>query len=141
MVHLLDINILIALVDPAHVHHQRSRIWFFGPSVSAWATCPIVENGFVRILSQPVYPGFGGSVSDARDALQVLTSFPGHQFWKDEVSICDSKVFSSVTSSKNLTDQYLLALAVGNGGKFATLDERIKAESVTGGAGAFVLVP
>lgn len=139
--HLLDVNILIALGDPAHAHHQRSRTWFLSPEREAWATCPLTENGFVRIVGHPGYPGFGGGTTEARTALRALTSAPGHQFWPDDLSVMDSAVFPRIASSKHLTDQYLLALAVHRSGILATLDQRIDAAVVSGGSAACFVLP
>ena len=79
--HLLDINVLLALADSLHVHHGRSRGWFLSEDVDAWATCPITENGFVRILGHASYPGLEGEAEEARQVLEILVSYPGQQFW------------------------------------------------------------
>ncbi len=139
--HLLDVNILIALGDPAHVHHQRTRAWFLSSDRQAWATCPLTENGFVRILGHSGYPGFDGGTEEARAALRALTSASGHQFWPDELSVVDAATFPRVSSSKHLTDHYLLALAVRRGGHLAILDQRIDASLVPGGPAACFLLP
>ena len=139
--HLLDVNILIALGDPAHVHHRRVRAWFLSSERQAWATCPLTENDFVRILGHSGYPGFAGGTEEARAALRALTSAPGHQFWPDDVSVTDATTFPRVSASKHLTDHYLLALTVHHGGHFATLDQRIDANLVPGGASACFLLP
>ena len=139
--HLLDVNILIALGDPAHVHHRRVRAWFLSSERQAWATCPLTENGFVRILGHSGYPDFAGGTEEARAALRALTSAPGHQFWPDDVSVTDPGAFPRLSASKHLTDHYLLALAVHRGGKFATLDQRIDASLVAGGPAACFLLP
>ena len=139
--HLLDVNILIALGDPVHTHHQRARSWFLSPARDAWATCPLTENGFVRIVGQNAYQSFTGATEDARAALNVLTSNPGHQFWPDSLSLRDKVVFPQLSRSKHLTDFYLLALAVSRKGKFATLDPRVDPSLVPGGPQAYFLLP
>lgn len=139
--HLLDVNILIALSDPAHIHHQRVRCWFLSGERDAWATCPLTENGFVRILGHMGYSEFAGGTEGARAALCVITGSPGHQFWSDDLSLTDAKVFSTLASAKQLTDQYLLALAVAHDAMFATLDERIDPSFIAGGAEAYFIVP
>jgi uncharacterized protein len=138
--HLLDINILLALGDPHHVHHARTRVWFLAIANEGWVTCPITENGFVRILGQSSYPGFEGNIDDARQMLEALVSFPRHQFWPDDLSILDMGVLPKLRSPKHLTDLYLLALAIKKKGKFATLDERIDPEVVPGGKHSLVLI-
>lgn len=139
--YLLDVNILIALGDPNHIHHGRARGWFLSERREAWATCPLTENAFIRILGHANYPEFDGDTDDARAALQVLTSAPGHQFWSDALSITDSALFPELPASKHLTDVYLLALAIQRQGRFATFDERIKSGAIPGGTAAYFLVP
>jgi len=139
--HLLDINVLIALVDPDHLHHAGASSWFHSAERGAWATCPLTENGFIRILSQPTYPAFSGTSENARKTLRTLTSNPGHQFWPDSVSLRDIRTFPRLSGARNLTDLYLLALAVSREATFATLDRRIDPGSVNGGPSAYFLVP
>ena len=139
--HLLDVNVLIALGDPNHVHHHRVRKWFLSPARQAWATCPIVENGFVRILGQTTYPGFSGGPEDARKVLAAMKAGPGYQFWEDGLSLCDQNQLPHLTNSKHLTDLYLLALAISRQGKLATLDQRIDPSLVPGGIQAYCLLP
>ena len=139
--YLLDANLLIALGDPNHIHHGRARGWFLSAQREGWATCPITENAFIRILGHPNYPEFGGDCNDARAALRVLTSASGHQFWSDDLSITDSGMFPKLAGSKLLTDVYLLGLAVHRHGEFATFDERIRPGLVPGGGDAYFLVP
>jgi toxin-antitoxin system PIN domain toxin len=139
--HLLDINILIALGDQSHVHHRRARAWFLSPRCEAWATCPLTENGFIRILGHPSYPDFGGGTEDARSILRALTDAPGHQFWPDDLTLVDEAAFPRLPASKQLTDLYLLALSARRGGQFATLDQRIDSALVPGGASAYFPIP
>ncbi len=139
--HLSDINVLIAIGDPKHVHHQRTRKWFLSAERQAWATCPITENGFIRILGQPSYPDFGGSPEDARQVLDALTTLPGHQFWPDTVSVLNQTAIPKLAGSKHLTDLYLLALAVERKGSLVTLDERINPSLLPGGPQAYYLIP
>ena len=139
--HLLDVNVLIALGDPTHTHYHRARAWFLSSSGQAWATWPLTENGFVRVLGQLAYPGFKGVAADARMALQTLVSFPGHQFLPDDLSFCDAKAFPKVSNSRHLTDLYLLGLAVSRQGKLVTLDERIDPSIIPGGPQAYFVLP
>ena len=139
--HLLDINVLLALVDPGHVHHERTRSWFFSPARQAWATCPITENGFVRILGHAAYPGFEREIEEARMVLKSLVNYPGHQFWSDDLSLLDRKAIPKLSNSKHLTDLYLLALAVKRKASFATLDQRIDSRLIPGGTEACVVLP
>ncbi|MBL9146912.1 MAG: hypothetical protein JNM99_24730 [Verrucomicrobiaceae bacterium] len=138
---LLDANVLIALGDPSHVHHRRVQQWFHSQPGRAWATCSLTENAFIRIISTASYPGHVGDVNQLRQVLAQMCSFPGHQFWKDSVSLRDKTVFPQLPPSKHLTDIYLLGLAVAHKGKLATLDRRIDPKRIPGGSQAYFLIP
>ena len=142
MVHLLDVNLLIALVDRDHTHHLTARSWFAENQGNGWATCPITENGFVRILSNPKYPGKTGSALQIVHLLRALKSNPAHQFWPDTLSIdeYDGFAFNDQTSHKSVTDLYLLGLATSKDGKLATLDRRIDPGQINGGSKALTLI-
>jgi toxin-antitoxin system PIN domain toxin len=141
--HLLDVSVLVALCDPAHEFHNEASAWFQSVRADGWATCPLTENGLVRILGHPSYPGGPGSPARVRPLLQALTRTSGHEFWPDDLSIADAEAFPSLarTTAASLTDLYLLALAIHHGGRFATFDRRIDPAAVPGGAAALVLVP
>jgi toxin-antitoxin system PIN domain toxin len=141
VVHLLDVNVLIALSDEAHDYNRRAVAWFMQDQQRAWATCPITENGFVRIIGHRNYPGFSGGTSAACQLLGALCSLPGHQFWQDSVSLRDQSSFGSMPDSKQLTDHYLLGLAVSRKGRFVTFDQRMDASLITGGTRALFLIP
>ncbi len=124
MANLLDVNVLIALIDPSHVAHDPAHAWFAAGGSVAWATSPLTENGLVRIVSHPRYPNAVGSTAVAIDLLRSLRAHPGHRFWPDDLSLTDEGVVEPkhpVTSAK-LTDAYLLALAINNGGVLVTFD-------------------
>ncbi len=139
--YLLDVNALIALADPLHVHHEKVARWFARSHREGWATCPLTENGFVRIIGHPQYPQGPGSTDAARRLLNALRSQPGHQFWPDSFSLCDSGQLPILPSTKDLTDGYLLALAIGRQARFATLDRRFDPALVPGGTVACFLIP
>ncbi len=141
MIHLLDVNVLIALCDPAHPHAGAALQFFRGITRDGWATCPLVENEFLRIFGSTKYPGGPGSPHAARLILAGLLATPGHQFWRDDLSLMDMRAFSSLPSSDDLTDIYLLALAVKQGGRFATFDHSIDAPLLPGGPGAYFIIP
>jgi toxin-antitoxin system PIN domain toxin len=140
--HLLDVNVLVALCDSAHEFHENASSWFADVRSDGWATCPITENGLVRIFGHPAYPGGPGSPAKARPLLQALVRAPGHSFWADEVSIADPAMFPSLNdaSSSSLTDLYLLGLAIHHGARFATFDLRIDPSVLPGGRGALAIV-
>ena len=125
--YLLDANVLIALAWPEHSAHERARRWFAHHSKFGWATCPITQAALVRVLSNP---GFSPRALTPSQALQVLTAnveLPGHHFWSDSISLRDAlmRMSTALTGHKQVTDAYLVALAIHNRGKLATLDRRI----------------
>jgi toxin-antitoxin system PIN domain toxin len=135
MIGLLDVNVLIALVDPGHVHHDAAHAWFNHEGRQGWASCPITQNGLVRIVSHPKYPNATSSVAEAVDLLRRLTAVSGHTFWPDTVSLCDPAVFlhQQTRASAHTTDTYLLGLAVSRGGRLVTFDRRLSSAAVRGG--------
>ncbi|MFA6111744.1 MAG: TA system VapC family ribonuclease toxin [Candidatus Latescibacterota bacterium] len=139
---LLDVNLLVALCDADHVHHRQARSWFRTSGDTGWATCPLTENGLLRVMGNLGYPGGPGSPAEVRPLLQHLRSLPGHQFWDDDISPADKRALPSLEgiSAKQLTDVYLLALAVHHGGTLASLDSRIDPSLVPGGRRALVVI-
>ena len=140
MISLLDVNVLIALVDGDHAHHETATEFFRNTIQQGWATCPLTENGFLRILDHPSYPGGPGSPNEARRLLAAYRAAPGHQFWPDDISLTDEKLIGGLPAPKGLTDIYLLALATKRGGRLVTLDRGIDASQVPGGAGACLVL-
>ncbi|MBT3470779.1 MAG: VapC toxin family PIN domain ribonuclease [Opitutae bacterium] len=135
MVRLLDINVLIALYDPGHEHHDLSHGWFEGIRKEGWATCPLTENGFIRIMSHPNNPASLGLPREAAKRLRQFRKSGHHVFWPDELSVLDSPPFKlgSLTSGKFLLDIYLLGLAARNKGALSTFDERMMTKCVRNG--------
>lgn len=138
---LLDVNVLIALGDPYHEHHERVHAWFHAEKARAWATCPLTENGFLRILGNPSYKDSPGTPAEIRPVLQTICLAPGHQFWPDEISLRDAGRHAMLPSSRHLTDYYLLSLAVHRRGRLASLDERIDPTFIPGGSRAYLIIP
>lgn len=140
--HLLDVNVLIALIDPAHVQHEEAHTWFARVGRKSFATCPITENGLLRIVGHPKYPNSPGPPSAVASALLALRALPGHAFWSDSISLMDGKVadVALLSSHTRVTDSYLLALARANDGRLATLDQRLATEAVASGAEALTLI-
>jgi uncharacterized protein len=130
---LLDINVLLALFDQQHVHHRRARGWLEDEVAGGWASCAVTQNGFVRIISQPGYPS-PITPKAAIDLLRAATSTDYHEFWPCSVSLVDSEAVDSsrVHSHRQVTDTYLLALAVKSGGRFATFDQSISPQAARG---------
>src|SRR5574337_407935 len=129
---LLDVNVLLALLDCDHVDHEQARAWITQEIEQGWASCAITQNGFVRIISQQRYPS-PVSPRHAIDLLARATHTQHHEFWPCTVSVLDPKVISPsrVHSSKQVTDAYLLALAVANRGRFVTFDQSIALTTVS----------
>lgn len=132
---LLDINVLIALIDPGHVQHDQAHAWFAAKGQKFWATCPITEHGVLRIVGHPRYPNSPGSPAAVAGLLAAFLESPGHAFWPDDVSLFDRKQVNSarLLDSAHLTDSYLLALAHVHGGQLATFDRRLVTDAVIEG--------
>lgn len=132
--YLLDVNVLIALFDPAHVHHDPAHEWFADIGRSSWATCPITENGAIRIISSARYPNSPGTPAAVVALLAGLRAVPGHIFWPDDISLMDNSIDPSrLLNAGQVTDTYLLALAQAHQGKLATFDRRLVTDAVRDG--------
>ena len=133
-VHLLDVNVLVALFDPDHVHHEIAHDWFGDHRAEGWATSPTTENSFVRVLSNAAY---NGTISRPEAIVERLLAFreSGHHcFWHDVASVVDITLFRpSYMRGRQVTDTYLLGVAVRMGGRLVTFDRSI-AVSAVGGA-------
>ena len=128
-VSLLDVNFLVALFDEEHIHHEPAHSWFAVHRGDGWASCPLTENGVVRILSNMTYSGVAESAGQVRGRLDAFCKSGDHVFWPDSISLRDVRFDFSEVTHRQLTDLYLLALAVENGGHLATFDGRIRQSS------------
>lgn len=135
MSYLLDVNVLIALIDPCLQQHDTAHGWFAAKGRHAWATCPITENGVLRIVGHGSYPNSPGAPATVMPLLRTMCALEGHAFWPDDLSLCDcGKVdFNQLVNSKQVTDTYLLALARLHGGRLATFDRRLVVKAVLDG--------
>ena len=131
---LLDVNVLIALFDPDHVHHDPAHDWFEDNRRFGWATCPLTENAIVRILANPAYVAGAESTAQIVKRLRRFCGSGGHIFWGDTLSVRDRQRFPATfpVSTRQVTDSYLLALAVANDGTLATFDSSIALATVVG---------
>jgi toxin-antitoxin system PIN domain toxin len=131
---LLDVNILLALFHDAHVHHDVAHDWFVDHAESGWASCPMTENGLIRILGSPTRLKEHRPLQEARELLKTFCEHTAHQFWPDDISIRDSDRFNvdAIRGHQQVTDAFLLGLAVKHGGRFVTLDQRISLAAVKG---------
>jgi len=130
---LLDVNVLLALMDRDHVHHGQALAWWRKERDNGWASCSLTQNGFVRIFCQGTYTG-RPTVAQAIEQLRLQLAEPGHEFWPDDLSITDASLFdrTRILGPKQITDVYLLALAVKNGGRFVTFDRSIPVAAARG---------
>jgi toxin-antitoxin system PIN domain toxin len=130
---LCDVNVLIALFDESHVHHEAAHDWFADDGSAGWASCATTETGFLRILGNPRL-----GVTETRDvlltSLRKLCKASAHTFWSESVSLRDDTLFddSVLVSHRQLTDVYLLGLAVRMDGRLATFDRSIPLAAVKG---------
>ena len=129
---LLDVNVWVALFDDAHQFSARANAFIETPGIQI-ATCPLVENGVIRVLSLPSYGRKGGlPIQRVRDQLRAACSALDHAFWPDDISLRDDSLvdFNRVQGHNQITDLYLLALAVHRGGCLASFDQAIALSSV-----------
>jgi toxin-antitoxin system PIN domain toxin len=140
--YLLDVNVLIALLDPVHVQHDTAHAWFAAQGQHAWATCPLTENGVLRIVGHARYPNTPGSPAAVAPLVAQLRQSPGHVFWPDDLSLLDRERVDAdrLLSAGQVTDSYLLALACAHGGQLASFDRRLVTDAVHGGARALHLI-
>ena len=140
--YLLDVNVLIALVDPMHVQHDPAHEWFARVGNRSWATCPLTENGLLRIVGHPRYPNSPGIPAAVADILAGLLVLSGHVFWPDDISLLDAERVETdqLLSHGQVTDSYLLALAYAHGGQLASFDRRLVVDAVRDGADALHLI-
>ena len=134
MTFLLDVNLLIALFDRQHVNHESAHAWFAKSAIASWASCPITENGFLRVVSSPAYPTVTATPEEAMTHLERFCALPGHVFWPDEVSLLDAldgSLKRRLAGHGQITDFYLAALAAHRGGRLATCDGSL-ARSLSG---------
>ena len=127
MTTLLDVNVLVALAWPNHVHHRPARSWFEKSHSEGWATCSTTQNAFVRISSNPKVVDEARTPAEAVLLLQRLLKLDGHRFWSDDVSIAQSKTIDvdRIRGYRQVMDAHLIALARRHGGRLATFDRKI----------------
>lgn len=142
MKYLLDVNVLIALLDQDHLFHERAEEWFEAEAGNGWATCPITENGVLRIIGSPRYPKGPGTPAAVVGMVAALRALPAHEFWPDEISILESDLVdpAQLGNSASITDTYLLALAVHWGGRLASFDQRLSFNAVRADTRALHLI-
>lgn len=140
---LLDVNALLALLDPMHVHHDAAHRWYANRSPLRLLTCSHLENGVIRVASQPKYPNCLGTSGRVRESLKEFIGKAGAEFCEHDVSLLDDEVLlqpAGLTPSR-VSDLYLLALAASQRARLATFDRGIPAAAVAGGVGALEVIP
>ncbi|WP_417563521.1 TA system VapC family ribonuclease toxin [Microbacterium sp.] len=138
---LLDVNVLIALIDPTHQHHDAAHAWFFDCRDGGWATCSTTENGVIRIVSHPRYSN-SQPVATVMDSLDTLVAVPGHRRITEDVTLLSADVDRSrMLSSTQVTDTYLLYLAHANRAQLATFDRRLSTAALPQATDAILQIP
>ena len=124
---MLDLNLLLALAWPLHIHHDPAHSRFDREALPGWATCPLTQLGFVRLSSDPAFTSDAVSPTEALTLLQDITAMDGHEFRSNNVD-CVSAAFANVmqiAGHRQVTGAYLLSLARKRSGCLATLDRRM----------------
>jgi len=124
---LLDVNLLIALAWPSHIHYEQAHAWFADNAAFGWATCPVTQCGFVRVSSNPKIIADAVSPKEALSVLNGIVSMENHVFWPDSIPLSESSYIPAnlLIGHRQVTDAYLLGLAISNNGQLATMDKRI----------------
>ena len=140
--YLLDVNVMIAIIDAQHVDHRRAKRWFESTDDLHWLSCPLTQNGVIRILSNPRY-SVGITPSRAMKSLRILLTRGQHQFVSDSISILDPDIVDSnhLLSHNQITDTYLLALAAAYNASLATFDRRLVTAAVRSEKKSVYLIP
>ena len=138
---LLDVNVIVALLSGDHVHHDAAHDWFAEAGRRGWATTPLTENGAIRVLSNPAVYAAALTASSIRDHLRRFCGLDGHRFWPSDVSLLQDDVLTphATITHRQLTDIYLLALAVRHDGCLATFDTAIPLSVVKGATSTHLL--
>lgn len=134
-VSLLDVNVLVALFFPDHIHHDLAHDWFADHRQEGWATCPLTENGLIRVACQQPSEDALVRPVDVIAGLERFYRDKFHRAWTDAVSLTDTRLFARqfIGGHRQVTDVYLLGLAKKMGGRLATFDQTIPVKAVRGG--------
>jgi len=124
---LLDVNVLVALAWPTHVGHPHVQKWFARHGRETWATCPVTQSGFIRILSNPSFAPNALSPAEAIRLLEEIVARPGHRFWPFEIGVVQAirQFLPRIQGYRQISDAYLLGLALHHRGKLVTLDQGV----------------
>ncbi|HEX4159088.1 MAG TPA: TA system VapC family ribonuclease toxin [Rhizomicrobium sp.] len=136
---LFDVNVLIALLDRDHVSHAAATAWYRAHAEQGWASCPITEHGTARVMSSPGYPN-PLPVAEIVARLGQAARSGAHEFWPGDASLLDASVFDrqAILGPRQITDRYLIALAVKHRGRLVTFDQAIRPSGVCGASDAHI---
>jgi toxin-antitoxin system PIN domain toxin len=139
---LLDVNVLVALFQPEHVHHDLAHDWFADHRQDGWATCPVTEAGLVKLLANPRFHSGGVGVAAVVERLRRLQSDRAHEWWEANISLTDPKLFelTAIQGHRQVNDVYLAGLAQSRGGKLVTFDRAVLWRAVSGAKPSLVEV-
>ena len=142
MRYLLDVNTVLPLLDPRHVFLDSAHRWAASEPTSVWLTCPIVQNGVLRVACQPRYPNTLGTMQAVHEVMMAFVAHPRHLFCPDDVSLLDVHAVAkpAMLTPAALTDLYLLSLAIKHEARLATFDRRIQFAAIGVGARTLVLI-
>jgi hypothetical protein len=142
---LLDVNALIALLSRDHLHHERMHQWFATHSSKGWATCPITENGAIRIMSQDALDAARLQPSEVVAALRATAESHAkdHRFWSDAISLTDDTLFrvEYILGPKLVTDAYLLGLAAKHNARLVSFDRTLPWQAIRNGTARLIETP
>jgi uncharacterized protein len=138
---LLDVNVLIALLDAGHLHHRQSMNWLVAHLGQGWASCPLTQNGCIRIFSIPAYSNTVPAAQIAQ-RLAEAAQHPAHTFWPASISLLepDRLAWDRLLSGRQMTDAYLLALAIEQSGYLVTLEQGVPLAAVRGAQSQHLVV-
>ncbi len=128
MIALLDVNVLVALAWPNHIHFEAAHRWFDAHRSSGWATCPLTQTAFVRVSSNGRVVPEARSPREALALLERIVALADHVFWSDDTSLVASRYVrrEALVGHRQVTDAHLLALALKRRGTLATFDRAIR---------------
>lgn len=140
---LLDVNVLTAFLWPAHEHHEAAHRWLSARRDARWATCPLTQLGFVRIVSNPAFSRDALAPAHALALLAENLAHPRHEFWADSLQVpaAVQPAEQRLQGYRQLTDAYLLALASRHKGVLASFDGGVRALADDFLAPALEIVP
>lgn len=141
-VSLLDVNVLVALFDPAHQNHESAHQWFGRNRRRGWATCPMTLNGCARVLTNPAYPTVKATIGEVVSHLARLCAHKEHQFWPDDIPLVDDTIIraAAIPNHQAITGVCLLATAVRRRARLVTFDRYIPLRAVKGATAADLIV-